>query len=103
MTIAGHEKKNWMRPFSTRRRNYQALALFWGNSVNLASVPPAALQILLCEARTVSFMMLYVTRCTFHAALLAAFVLWILRLVVAIDALLTGHNVRFPSIHGNAL
>lgn len=28
-------------------------------------------------------------------------VLWILRLVVAIDALLTGHNVRFPSIHGN--
>ena len=28
-------------------------------------------------------------------------VLVLLRLVVAIDALLTGHNVRFPSIHGN--
>jgi len=38
--------KHWMRPFSTRRWNYQALALFGGNSVNLDALPPAALQIL---------------------------------------------------------
>ena len=38
--------KHWMRPLFTRRRNYQAFALLFGNSINPAIFPPAALQIL---------------------------------------------------------
>ena len=38
--------KHWVRPLFTRRRNYQAFALLFGNSINLATFPPAAFQIL---------------------------------------------------------